>query len=34
VLHLLGSNAEHPTSKGLHRLLLAVDWLALDDDGA
>ena len=33
VLHLLGTEAEHPAGEPMHRLLLAVDWFSLDDNG-
>ena len=34
VPHLLGADAEHAVGEAVHRLLLAVDGLTLDDDGA
>src|SRR5215469_9063398 len=34
VLHLLGTDAEHPAGEPMYRLLLAVDRFSLDDNGA
>src|SRR5215469_3884931 len=34
VLHLLGTDAEHPAGESMYRLLLAVDRFSLDDNGA